>query len=187
MGPGMREGTIPNRGVAAGARSSSWLTTGILMRHSRTGGGDNQRGAWCRVSEERGLCPRSFSPALWALASDFSLRGQRKVTKRKATPRRFALLRRVTSLQSSDRRHAPTGPPWSLDIPVSRPGLMASPRRIIGGINTVPDCDCDCDWVGSLLLCWPLRGTQNGGCPNLSRRLAERSGANLSVLLCIFV
>ena len=71
----------------------------------------------------------------------------------------------------------------SLDIPVSRPGLMASPRRIRGGINTVPDCDC----VGSLLLCWPLRGSQKGGCPNLSRRLAERSGANLSVLLCIFV
>lgn len=68
----------------------------------------------------------------------------------------------------------------SLDIPVSRPGLMASPRRIRGGTNTVPDCD----WVGSFLLCWPLRGTQNGGCPNMcswvSQYVTPQTGARVS-------
>ncbi len=65
LGLGMREGTIPNRGVAAAARSSSWPATGISMRLCRIGRGGNQRGALHRVSEARGRCPRRFSPATW--------------------------------------------------------------------------------------------------------------------------
>ncbi|WP_368166217.1 hypothetical protein, partial [Aeromonas sp. R9-1] len=52
--------------------------------------------------------------------------------------------------------------------PDGAPDLAPSPRRIEGGANTVPDCN----QVGRLLLCWPLRsdqnGGQNGGCPNIS-------------------
>ena len=51
------------------------------------------------------------SPALRAWASNFSLRGQRKVTKRKATPTYSPDLRRVPSAHPLVRRHAPTGHP----------------------------------------------------------------------------
>lgn len=46
------------------------------------------------------------SPALRAGASNFSLRGQRKVTKRKATPRLFARLCRVPSAHPLVRRRS---------------------------------------------------------------------------------
>ncbi len=41
---------------------------------------------WLRTMEHEGSALDEISPALRAWASDFSLCGQRKVTKRKATP-----------------------------------------------------------------------------------------------------
>ncbi len=124
-----------------GVQSSSWPTTGISMRLYRIG----------------------VSPALRAGASDFgkTQSHQRSSPPPIRSPSASALASVIRPTARADgpsmaRRH-------SLDIPVSRPGLMASPRRIRGGTNTVPDCG----WVGSLLLCWPLRGAQNGGCPNI--------------------
>ena len=58
---------------SGGARSSSWPMARLLMRLRRMG--------------REGAALERVSPALRAVASDFSLRGQRKVTKRKAFPR----------------------------------------------------------------------------------------------------
>ncbi len=76
------------------------------------------------------------SPALRAWASDFSLRGQRKVTKRKATP----LIRptdvgylRLTLLSNGTRRWAVHGPTPLARRPASRSRQEDSPQRIRGG------------------------------------------------------
>ena len=62
----------------------------------------------CRAGREAaGL--EGFSPALRAWASNFSLRGQSKVTNRAATPAYSPDLRRVPSAHPLVRRHAPTG------------------------------------------------------------------------------
>ncbi len=62
----------------------------------------------CRAGREAaGL--EGFSPALRAWASNFSLRGQSKVTNRAATPAYLPDLRRVPSAHPLVRRHAPTG------------------------------------------------------------------------------
>jgi len=65
----------------------------------------------CRAGREAaGL--EGGSPTLRAWASNFSLRGQRKVTKRKATPAYSPDLRRVPSAHPLVQRHAATGRPW---------------------------------------------------------------------------
>ena len=65
----------------------------------------------CRAGREAaGL--EGVSPTLRAWASNFSLRGQRKVTKRKATPAYSPDLRRVPSAHPLVQRHAATGHPW---------------------------------------------------------------------------
>ncbi len=64
----------------------------------------------CRAGcEAVGL--EGVSPALRAWASNFSLRGQSKVTNRAATPAYSPDLRRVPSAHPLVRRHAPTGHP----------------------------------------------------------------------------
>ncbi len=206
------------------------------MRLYRIGGGGNQRGVLHRVSGGRGLYPRRFSPALWALASDFSLRGQRKVTKRKANPGKSSAAR-MPSARRSGRpyrrtRHFGLRHPWLRPKPASNilvlapnrgravlalirfgpcpaaaapssltalltrsthlgdlqggqyrarrrlSGLatrrserwvsqyLAAPSSLmalltlfppLGGLEGVDNTVPDCDWVGSLLLCWPLR------------------------------
>ena len=173
------------------------------MRLCRIGGGGNQRGVLHRVSEGRGLYPRRFSPALWALASDFSLRGQRKVTNRAANPGKSSAAR-MPSARRSGRpyrrtRHIlvpPAAAPSSLTALLTRSthlgdlqggqyrarrrlsGLatrrskwwvsqyLAAPSSLmalltlfppLGGLEGVDNTVPDCDWVGRLLLCWPLR------------------------------
>lgn len=65
------------------------------------------RRAGCEAAGLEGV-----SPALRAWASNFSLRSQRKVTNRAATPAYSPDLRRVPSAHPLVRRHAPTGHPW---------------------------------------------------------------------------
>jgi hypothetical protein len=81
------------------------------------------------------------SPALRAWASNFSLRGQRKVTKRKAIPAYspdFVGFLRLTRLSHGTRRRAVHGPAPLARHPVSRPGQAGSPQRIRGGNQVVP-------------------------------------------------
>jgi hypothetical protein len=89
----------------------------------------------CRAGREAaGL--EGVSPALRAWASNFSLRGQRKVTKRKATPAYspdFVGFLRLTRLSDGTRRQAIHGPTPLARHPVSRPGQAVSPQRIRGG------------------------------------------------------
>lgn len=76
------------------------------------------------------------SPALRAWASDFSLRGQRKVTKRKATPTcspSCVGFPRFTRLSHGTRRWAIPGPAALARRPASRPGQTGSPWRTTGG------------------------------------------------------
>ena len=94
----------------------------------------------CRAGREAaGL--EGVSPALRAWASNFSLRGQRKVTKRKATPAYspdFVGFLLLTRLSDGTRRRAIHGPAPLARHPVSRPGQAGSPQRIRGGTKTVP-------------------------------------------------
>ena len=94
----------------------------------------------CRAGREAvGL--EGVSPALRAWASNFSLRGQRKVTKRKATPAYspdFVGFLHLTRLSDGTRRRAIHGPAPLARHPVSRPGQAGSPLRIRGRSNAVP-------------------------------------------------
>ncbi len=86
------------------------------------------------------LVLEGISPALLAMASDFSLRSQRKVTKRKVTLADSLSLVEYTHLcHSTDgtRRRAFHGPPSLARILISRSSAVASSRRIKGGANTV--------------------------------------------------
>ncbi|CAB5683101.1 hypothetical protein KOPIIPEJ_00332 [Aeromonas dhakensis] len=96
------------------------------------------------------ISSRRFSPALWALASDFSLRGQRKVTKRKANPGKSSAAR-MPSARRSGRpyrrtRHIPVPPaaaPSSLTALLTRSthlgdlqGGQYRARRRLSGLAT---------------------------------------------------
>ena len=94
-----------------------------------------------RHAGREGSALDGVSPALRAWASDFSLRGQRKPTKRKATPAYspdFVGFLRPTRLSDGTCRRAIHGPAPLARHPVSRPGQAGSPQRIRGGTKTVP-------------------------------------------------
>jgi len=97
--------------------------------------------AWLRHGGHEGAALDGVSPALRAWASDFSLRGQRKVTKRKATPTcspSCVGFPRFTRLSDGTRRWAIPGPAPLARRPASRPGQTCSPRRTTGGQNPTP-------------------------------------------------
>ncbi len=151
-------------GTSGGARPSSLPMAGILMRLCRIGEGAISA-AHCHHQVRyaaaphgtRGRCPRRVSPALRAVASDFSLRGQRKVTKRKATPRQ--VVRYADSLGSLIGSVVPPHTARSCAacgcavLPDGATDPLNSPRRLAGGGNTVPDNDQGgfCESVGRSL------------------------------------
>ena len=95
---------------------------------------------WRRAGREGWALDR-VSPALRAWASDFSLRGQRKVTKRKATPAcspSCVGFPRFTPLSHGTRRWAIHGPATLARHPASRPGQTGSPRRTRGDQTSQP-------------------------------------------------
>ncbi len=110
------------------------------MRGSVTSLPCNKVLAWLRHAGCEDSVLDGVSPPLRGLASDFSLRGQRKVTKRKATPACSPSCvgsPRFTRLSDGTRRWAIPGPAALARRPASRPGQRGSPRRTTGG-NTQP-------------------------------------------------
>ncbi len=108
-----------------------------------------------RRAGHEGAALDGVSPPLRGLASDFSLRGQRKVTKRKATPTcspSCVGCPRLTRLSYGTRRWAIPGPAALARRPASRPGQTGSPRRTTGG-NTRPAAPRPV---------WCLRGNDRG-------------------------
>ena len=97
--------------------------------------------AWLRHAGHEDSVLDGVSPPLRGLASDFSLRGQRKVTKRKATPTcspSCVGFPRFTPLSDGTRRWAIHGPAALARRPASRPGQTGSPRRTRGGKKPNP-------------------------------------------------
>jgi len=92
--------------------------------------------SWRRAGRE-GVALDRVSPALRAWASDFSLRCQRKVTKRKATP-----ANPLASPVPSGQSYARPDPIWPLSDAATPSSLMASLTLLLplGGLERDQYC-----------------------------------------------